>query len=232
MRYSEPIAALRRIPVYLVDGSGTGVAGAAPSGSEIRVSLSGAAWTSVGGSWIEIGAGAYVYEATQAETETDSFVMLRVAVAGARVYAYAVDIGERIPEDATATARRVPVYLVDGAGDGVTGLTPAGADVEVSRAGGPWAEANGAVVEIGLGAYYYELVEADLIIGTGLVRVADPGAEIYVYTWDVLAVAGELAEEAEPVLADPSAGIDIAPIDHVAAGLARLPHMYRGSDDA
>lgn len=226
MRYSEPIAALRRIPVYLVDDDGVPVTGAAPTGSELQVSRSGAAWANGAGAWGEVGSGLYYYQATQAETATASFLLLRVAVTGAQVYVFAVDIGDRIAGDAAAAARCVPIYLVDDDGDGAPGLSPT---AEISLAGGAWTAASGAVNPIGLGAYFYQLAESELVPGPGVLRIDDPGAQLLVYAWDVRPAAVEPVAP-EPIPAAPSEGGVIPEIDHVAAALARLPHQYRGAD--
>lgn len=230
MRYSEPTAALRRIPVYLVDDAGDPVTGAAPTGSEIQASKSGAAWVNATGTWDEVGLGAYTYEATQAETETLSFLLLRVAATGARIYVYVADIGDRIAQDSAGPARRVPVYLVDDTGDPVAGLTLSGAEVQLSLAGAGWAEGDGDAEEIGLGAYYYELTFAELVEGPGVLRVADAAAQTYVYSWETRPVEAVVEDDApEPIPDSITYGSTIAEIDHVEAALARLPSMHRGS---
>lgn len=227
MRFNEPIAELRRIPVYLVDIDGDPVTGATPL--TLQVSLSGAAWALGGGSWVEVGAGLYYYEATQAETMTFSYVLLRVTATGARDFVFAVDIGTRIHLTAEGEARRVAVYLVDVGGNGVPGVVPT--SLEVSLRGDLLTAASGAFTEIGDGAYSYELAGAELVEGFGVLRVTGAGVLTFVYTWDV--VDGSIVDEsgpAEPILATPSIGMVIEEIDHVAAALRRLPHMYRGSD--
>ena len=228
MRYGEPIAALRQIPVYLIDAARAPVIGAAPSGSELQVSKSGAAWATAGGVWTEVGLGAYTYEASKAETQTGSFLLLRVAATGARVYVYAVDIGDGLVIGAEAEARRVPIYLVDEDGDEVTGLTLSGSEVQISIAGAAWATGTGTAAEIGLGAYYYELAEGELDEGIGMLRVSDAGAQVYVYTWDVTPAAVALAEGTAPLLADPEYAEGLVEIDHITAAIRRLPHMHRG----
>jgi len=56
---------------------------------------------------------------------------------------------------------RLPIYLTNASGAPVTGLALAGADIQVSKAGGAFANGGGTAHEIGLGAYYYELATGE-----------------------------------------------------------------------
>lgn len=195
MNYNESDASLRQIPIYLEDSSGSPVTGATLTGAELKVSLSGAAFVNGGGTATEVGGGYYYYTATQAETLTDSFIMLRVADAAAKVYVVSVDIGTRVEQDEpSATARRLPIYLVDSGGNAVAGLTLDDTRVQLSAAGGAFADiVNTPATEIGLGAYYYELDPTEVTTpGVNVLKVVHPSAVPYVYAWDVVAAAPAL----------------------------------------
>ena len=228
MRYGERTAALRRILISLVDSNGDPVTGAAPSGSELTVSLSGGAWGAAGGSWAEVGEGAYYYEAAIAETRTGSFLAVRAAPAGAVPRVVAVDIGDRIAPTADAGARRVLLYFVDSNGDPVDRLDLGAATIEVSIAGAAWAAAAGVAGEIDDGAYYYELAPSERVPGPGMVRVEDPAIVTSTATWNVLATGDSPAAVAVPLPVDPEYAGPIAVIDHVTSAVARMPHQYRG----
>lgn len=227
MRFAEPLAALRRIAVYLVDTIGAPVTGVVPVGAELQVSKSGSAWGIGGGAWSELGLGLYAYEATLAEATTTSFLLLRVAVAGARPYVYATDIGDRISPVAVADERRVPIYLVDTFGDPATGVSLT--TLAVSTAGGALSTGAGTRVEIGLGAYYYELDVAELVEGAGILRFASGGTQTYVYTWDVRPAGTPLAVVTPPLEVPDTVTEQVTVIDHVTAALRRLPHQFRGT---
>lgn len=232
MRFAEPVAALRRIPAYLVDEFGAGVTGVVPTGAELRVSKSGAALGNAGGTWAEVGSGFYYYEATLAEVTTASYLLLRVAVTGVRPYVFATDIGDRIPVGALAPARRIPLYLVDASGDPVAGLTFQADDVQLSLDGATFVEGAGTFGESGDGAYFYELAATELVEGPGLLRFEDQEGEsvqVYVYTWDVRPAGVALAAVPDPIEAPAITDGNVPTIDHVTAALARLPHQYRGT---
>jgi hypothetical protein len=234
VRFAEPIAALRRIPVYLVDAAGVPVTGVVPVGAELQISKAGSAWGVGGGTWSELGLGLYAYEATLAEATTTSFLLLRVAVAAARPYVYATDIGDRISPTAAANERRVPIYLVDGLGDPAPGvdISVVADNVTLTVAGGALTDGAGLLVEIGLGAYYYELDATELVEGAGVLRfedVVDAVAQVYVYTWDVRPAGTPLAVVTEPLKVPADVTEQVTTIDHVTEALRRLPHQFRGS---
>lgn len=191
MNFNEPVAAFRRIPIYLEDTLGLPAPGEVIVGAEIQVSLSGAAFVNGAGVVVEgPGAGAYYYEATQPETVTDSFLMIKVdAGVGFKPFVYAVDIGIRINiNEPSPTRRRLPIYLEDGAGLPVPGLAIGGADSQISENGTAFVNGVGAVTEIGSGAYYYELALAEVNVGGfGLLKIDKAPALPYVYTYDILA---------------------------------------------
>lgn len=187
MNYNEPDPSLRRIPIYLENSFGAPAPGEVITGAEIQVSLSGAAFVNGAGAVTEVSAGSYFYTATQAETVTDSFLMIKVIVVAARPYVYAVDIGLRIAQnEPLASKRRIPIYLEDSSGSPVTGLVLAGADRQVSENGAAYVDGTGLTVEIGAGAYYYELAASEINVGGfGTIKVDKAPATPYVYTWDV-----------------------------------------------
>jgi hypothetical protein len=196
INYNETTPALRRIPVYLQDALNNPVTGAVPVGAQLQVSLSGAAWTNGAGTWTEDANGAYYYQATQAETVTDSFLMLRVAATGAKVVVFPVDIGIRtIVSEPTATARYYPIYLVNAGGVPQTNLTITGAEVQLSKNGAAFANGAGVVAEIGgagngQGAYFYEATLPEVnTLGYDMLKVVKAGALPFVYTWNIVAPA-------------------------------------------
>ncbi len=231
IKYGETVAAARRIPVYLVDTSNNPVTGQVPVGAQLLVSLSGAAWVNGAGTWTERGTGNYYYEPTLAEVTTGSFLMIRVFVAAAKKFVFSVDIGTRflINED-TASRRRVPVYMIDATGVELASLTFAGAEKQVSERGAAFADAGGAITEIGgtglgLGAYYYDAPQTDVdSVGYGVLKVIKTGAVPYIYVWSVSDTPFD------PVTADST--IAIMATDQFRAPLAGLTPTWVSYVDA
>lgn len=190
MNYNESNADLRVIPIYLVDSSGDPATGLTLTGSEVQVSKSGAAFTNGAGSITEVANGYYRYVATQAETATDSFLILKVVDAGltALPYVYSVDIGTRIEmAESLAAARRLPIYLVDTSGDPVAGLALTAAEVQIAGVGFGFVDAVGTATEIGSGAYYYELDTSEVADeGISILKINDAAARPYIYSFDVV----------------------------------------------
>lgn len=190
LRYNEPNAALRRIPVYIQDAYGNPIPSEAITGAEIQVSKSGGPFVNGGGTVQSTpGSGGYYYEATQAETQTYSFLMIKVVPGGsAKPYFFSVDIGARIVlNELAATRRRIPIFLEDLSGNPVTGLSIAGAERKISKNGALFANGLGTVTEIGSGAYYYELAASEVnTAGFGMINIVKPPAVPFVYSWDVI----------------------------------------------
>ncbi len=197
INYNETTASLRRIPVYLKDSANNPVTGAVPVGAQLMVSKSGGAWTNGAGTWTEDSDGLYYYQATQSETTTDSFLMLRVAVPGAKIFMFPVDIGSRVEiSEATASKRRFPIYLEDAAGSPVPGLTVTGAEQQLSKNGAAFINCAGTTTEVGgaglgLGAYYYETTQAEVdTLGYDALKIdKSPSALPYIYEWNVIPAA-------------------------------------------
>ena len=229
MQFNEPNPVLRRIPVYLETELGIPVTGATPAGSQIRVSKSGAVFANGAGSFSEVGAGNYIYQATQVETQTKAYLFLLVTWPGAIPFPFAVDIGERVASGETdPEARRIPIYLEDFDRTPMPGLVLTGAEVQLSIGGAPFANGLGVVGVSGFGGYFYEptILEID---GQGLriLKVTDPAAMIYDYAFDVVAGAAEVIPPPVPVPFPVVFG-DPTFIDHVQAGLARLCEQFIG----
>lgn len=235
MKYNESDAGLRRIPVYLKDASGDPVPGLALAGSEIQVSLSGGAFVNGEGVWIERSAGLYYYEATQAESVTDSFVTVKVVDSSlvAKPYVFSVDIGDRIEVDELiAEARRVPIYMVDSSGNPVTGLTLS--DVELAENGFDFAAAvNAPATEIGSGAYYYELDATEVTLeGVSTLKVEHASANTYVYAFDMIPSTDDTEEPAPtPIPATAFEIGDPEAIDHIEEALARLCEQFKSEEE-
>lgn len=231
MRYNETSSTLRRLPVYLVDSSGDPVTGAAPTGAEIKISKSGAAFVNGAGTWVEVADGVYYYQATQSETSTDSYLMLRIAAPGANVYVYTVDIGNRISiNQPSASARRIPIYLEDDSGDGVPSLGLTGSEVQISVNGGAFANGTGFIGETGLGAYYYEAVAADVATeGYGILKIVDVAAEPYVYSFDVIGGGSTSTVLPLPAVTVESPHVPTSAqfVDHLGLALNRLTEQFK-----
>ncbi len=228
MIYNEPTAELRRIAVYLKDTAGDPVTGATPTGTQLRVSQSGATLVNGAGVWFESGSGVYYYEATQAESRTDSYLFLLVAWPGALVFPLAVDV-ELDPS--LGGARRVPIYLTDDAGAGVSGLTLSGAELAISIDGAAFATAIGTSGASGSGAYYYEPDATEVAVaGYRVLKVNDAGAEIYVFAFDVPGAPAAVEPDPEPVPVPVVFG-DPTYVDIVAEGLARLAQQFKGDPE-
>jgi hypothetical protein len=179
-----------------MDTSLVPVTGALPVGAQIKVSLDGAAWVNGSGSWTENANGAYYYNATQSETVASSFLMLRVAWPGAKIVVFPVDIGDRVViSNATAAARRFPVYLEDSSGNAVPSQAFAGTDFQLTKNGAAFANCAGTLPEIGgvglgLGGYYYEATVAEIdTLGYDGLLVDNGGTALpYFYVWNVIPV--------------------------------------------
>lgn len=191
--YNETTPSERRIPVYLRDSAFVPVLGALPVGAQIMVSKSGAAWVNAAGIWFEDGAGLYYYQATQSETATDSFLLLRVAWPGAKIFVLNVDIGYRmVISEPTATKRRIAIYLEDISGNPVPGLAIAGADARWTKNGALLVNCIGAVTEVGgvglgLGAYFYEADAGELdTLGYDGLLITKPPAIPFAYVFNVI----------------------------------------------
>lgn len=196
INYNETTASLRRIPVYLMTLANVPVTGAVPVGAQIQVSKSGAAWVNGAGIWFENGAGLYYYQATQSETATNSFLLLRVAFPGAKIVVFSVDIGDRvIIAEADPTKTLIPIYLEDTAGGPVPGQVIAGLDQMISLNGAVLVVAGGITAEIGgaglgLGAYFYTPTPAEIAaLGYDAIVIdKSPAALPYVYAWNIIPV--------------------------------------------
>ena len=199
INYNEVNPLLRRIPVYLYDAARQPVTGVVPVGAEVQVSLSGNAWVNFGGVWVEDAGGVYYYEATQLETVTDSFLWLKVLAPGAQPVQFPVQIGNRVAiSEPTASKRRFPIFLTDGANVPVPSLNLVGASqVQIGKNGAAMVDIAGTVAEIGgvgngQGGYYYETTVPEVdTLGYDVLKVFPTGLpqSRYVYTWDVISPA-------------------------------------------
>lgn len=202
MKFNEPDPSRRRIPIYLEDVNKNPVTGVVLAPADIRVSKSGDPFAASLGISVEVGGGLYYYQATQAETATLSYMMITVVAVGAQKYVYTVDIGDRIVVDnATAAARRIPIYLEDADKAGVPLLVLAGLS-SFSKNGGAYGAPAGVFTELEDGAYSYEATAGEVdTIGISVMRVLDPTIVDFVYTWDVIAgtVGAIVVSNIEPV---------------------------------
>ncbi len=254
MNYGETTASKRRIAVYLVDSSGDPVTGLTLTGSEVQVSASGAAFADAAGTITEIGDGAYYYQATQADTETFGYLLLKVVDAGAAaepfVFVTEIEInGEPrlLVSEANLTRRRMPIYLTDTDGVAVPALDLDGF-IEVSVAGAAFVAASGTWTETGSGAYYYTVdATENATSGLAVLKVTHGDARTYVYTFDVVdeysPTEGDCAnyfgnyfgscdvEEGEDAGPDPIEAVAVSVpavlVDHVTEALSRLPEYAK-----
>lgn len=87
----------------------------------------------------------------------------------------------------TASLRRLPFELVDSGGAAVTGQTFSGAELQLSKAGGAYANCAGTATEIGLGSYYYELTTGEVnTLGMLILRANKSGATVYKFFDEVI----------------------------------------------
>lgn len=186
MNDGENTAAARRVPLALYDTAGDEYTGAAPSGTEVKISIAGSAWATANGTVTKLRDGDYYYEATAAESRGRGFRMLRLAATGLETTVVDWYVGVRRKNDPSAEARRIPIYLTDSNGDAVTGLTLSGAEIEMSLAGSAYATGTGTAGEIGLGAYYYEPTVAEYNVrGSCVLNVNDASADEYKYEYEL-----------------------------------------------
>lgn len=82
MFINETTAALRRIPFVLYDLVQVFQTGQTVTGAEVQVSKNGGAFVNGAGSVVEVGGGAYYYEATAGEVDTEGFLILKIVNAG------------------------------------------------------------------------------------------------------------------------------------------------------
>lgn len=197
---NEPDPLLRRIPVYLYDISRQPVLGAVPVGAQVQISKTGNGWTDFAGTWVEDDDGLYYYIATQPETDTNSFMWLKVEIPGAQRVQFPVDIGDRLAvNQADPCKRRFPIYLTDITNTPIPGLDlTTASQVQISKNGGALVDIAGTVAEVGSpgngqGAYYYEAdpTESDTL-GYVAMRVFPTGLPNtrYVYSWKVVTPSG------------------------------------------
>lgn len=206
MRRNEPRAELRRIPIQLEDGAGNPITGADLDG-KISLSLSGAAPIAQAGTWTELGAGTYVYEATQPETDTDLFLLVMAIDASWRPFVLPVWIDDGlVVAQATAGKRRMPIWIESSSGLGVPGLALSGAEVQLCTDGVTFVNGTGAATEIGLGAYYYEATAAELVEGIVVLKVIDSGGSpMFTIAYDV--APGDAADPIAELVTPPIGAI-------------------------
>jgi hypothetical protein len=176
-----------RVPFYLVDSSGNPVTGLSFSGAEIQISKNGSSNVNGSGASAPIGAGAYYYELGAGEDNTPGALLVKVNKAGSRPVVATITIpvvgSDLILDQADDTLRRIPAFLVNSSGAVVTGATPSGAQLQVSKNGAAWVDAGGTWDEIGGGEYYYTATAGEVdTAGFLALKVAATGAIVYVYS--------------------------------------------------
>lgn len=72
---------------------------------------------------------------------------------------------------------KLPIFIVNSSGDGVTGLTFATSDIVTAIDGGAYDESTGTSDEIGYGLYFYEAADAD-ISGSSLRVLAEKSPHV------------------------------------------------------
>lgn len=102
--HNEATAALRKVPLYLVndiDGK-TPMTGLSFSGSEILISKNGGAESNFAGSVSEVGGGLYTYSFAAGELDTLGYITARVVKTAVRVFVATHQIGAVNVYDSTA----------------------------------------------------------------------------------------------------------------------------------
>jgi hypothetical protein len=79
LAHNETAGPLRRFPVHLVTGEGTGITGLTFAAGAIKLSKNGAPEQNHAGTVTELGGGLYAYQATAAEVDTLGFLSARFA---------------------------------------------------------------------------------------------------------------------------------------------------------
>lgn len=84
----------KRIPVLLFDATDgiTAETGITVSAAEVQISQNGGSYVNFGGTWTEIGSGAYYYTPTAAELNAQGIFLVKVVKAGCRRFDAAVQI--------------------------------------------------------------------------------------------------------------------------------------------
>lgn len=115
----QPVAAERRVPVYLADDldGKTPRGGLSFTGGEILISKNGGPEAPAQGTMTEIGGGLYAYEFTLGELDTLGFVTARVAKSGVRPFVAAHQV-LRTPADSAGIADRMLGRSIAGGTDG------------------------------------------------------------------------------------------------------------------
>lgn len=182
---SEPTATKRRIPFCLYDTAGATLqTGIVLSGSELQLSKNGAAFANFAGTVTEVGSGLYYYEATAAEVNTLGFLALKIVKTGIRTILLTDVIGGT---GFYSTNFRIPIYLMDGSGNPLTGQTLTGSQLQISENGAAYANFAGVITEVGSGLYYYTpaAAEYDAAARFITVKVVKTGVATYILSYDM-----------------------------------------------
>lgn len=216
-----------KLPIYIADSAGVGVAALTFTGSEIQTSRNGAAFADAGGATGAIGLGAYYYQTTQSD-ESGALLTIRAAKAGYDAWVFACAPGVvDFAAGATGPSRYVPMYLVDAAGAPVTGAIPTGSEIQVSVDGAAWADGAGSWHSIGNGAYYYNPTTDEVSTpGLFMVKAAVTGAVTYIRA--VQLGDAEADDPPDPIPITPVVAGDEEYLDIEALALSRLCQQFRG----
>lgn len=171
------------IPVYLEDASGNPVTGVVPTTGQLRVSKSGDTLVNAMGTWHETGSGYYRYMPPAVETDTDSYLVVLVTTPGVIPYPIAAFIDGGLRPESPPRARRVPIWMNNSAGAGVSFLALAGSDLQLAVNAAAFVNAAGARGASGDGLYYYENEPSDLSGTIVVLKALGAGAKTYVYTY-------------------------------------------------
>lgn len=241
MKLGETNAALRRILITIQLADGSDLASAVDTLSPtIQVSQNGAALTPAGGSLVSLSSEPrqHYYEASAAEALTPGFLLVAVQHASIQTAIAWAPVGQIFAFGDTAVNKlRLPltIYNTDSPPALATGATvTTGSDLRSSVNGGEFSDDPGSLVEIGLGAYYWQATSAaTAIAGFIEVRYESTGYGLCLSWVSVDEASGSVTPDPdEPggpaVIQAPLAGDDVTlPVDHVQAALDRLPHQYR-----
>jgi hypothetical protein len=165
----QPNAQLRRIFLVVRDQDGQLVEDAsAYSAGQLRKSVNGAAWTNALGSLVPVGGGEHYYEATLGEVAASQrgflWVRLDTRVDGVGNFGEQwSSIGEPFGIGETdSLLLRAPFTIYDFDNFLVAGVAAhISTETKTSKNGAGLGAAAGALVEVGLGLYYYQAVPAD-----------------------------------------------------------------------
>lgn len=175
MLQNEPNAALRVIPIFVTDSLGNGVGGIVWAAGDFKLHKHEGAWVNSTNLPVEDTAGpagSYLVSLTVAELDTLGPMFYSAIKAGIKTLVSAVMVEPATRSfnlnEATAALRTLPLFIVDGAGNGVGSIAWAAGDTKKIRSGDfAWSFLTNLPVEVtggAVGCHTLLLETADLSV--------------------------------------------------------------------